>query len=140
MPSPGITLNFRHRKSKNETKHSNFLFRRADQAILIAPDLLYLEVINTAQRCGVPLESVVELLEAQKYLLQMRAVSDAERSKALQIIAQGHDKSGYPSTIYDALFHAMALCNEGVLVTADKRHFAKTEQLGGICLLSELSF
>lgn len=101
--------------------------------------MLYLEVINTAQRCGIPLESVVDLLEAQKYLLQMRAVSDAERKKALQIIAQGHDKSGYPS-IYDALFHAMALCNEGVLVTADKRHFAKTEQLGGICLLSELSF
>ncbi len=116
-----------------------FIQAAADKAILIAPDLLYLEVINTAQRCGIPLEGVVELLEAQKYLLQMRAVSDAERKKALQIIAQGHDKSGYPS-IYDALFHAMALCNGGVLVTADKRHFAKTQQLGGICLLSELSF
>lgn len=46
-----------------------FIQATAGQAILIAPDLLYLEVINTAQRCGIPLEGVVELLEAQKYLL-----------------------------------------------------------------------
>lgn len=107
--------------------------------VLLAPDLLYLEVINTAQRCGVPIDAVVELLEAQKYLLEMRAVSDAERKKAVEIIAQGHEKSGYPS-IYDALFHAMALCNQAVFVTADKRHFTKTQQLGSICLLSEMSF
>lgn len=116
-----------------------FIQAAAGQVILLAPDLLYLEVINTAQRCGVPLEGVVELLEAQKYLLQMRAVSDDERKKALQIIAKGHTKSGYPS-IYDALFHAMALCNKAIFVTADKRHYAKTEHLGSICLLSGLSF
>ena len=69
-----------------------FIQAAAGQVILLAPDLLYLEVINTAQRCGVPLEGVVELLEAQKYLLQMRAVSDDERKKALQIIARGHKK------------------------------------------------
>jgi predicted nucleic acid-binding protein len=101
--------------------------------------LLYLEVVNTAQRCGVPIDSVVELLEAQKYLLQIRAVSDSERKKAIEIIATGHIKSGYPS-IYDALFHAMALCNKAVFVTADKHHYAKTQILGNICLLSELSF
>ena len=85
------------------------------------------------------LDGVVELLEAQKYLLEMRPSSDAERKKALQIIMQGHEKSGYPS-IYDALFHAMALCNNAIFVTADKRHFAKTQQLGSVCLLSELVF
>jgi len=84
-----------------------FIQAAAGQVILLAPDLLYLEVINTAQRCGVPLEGVVELLEAQKYLMQMRAVSDDERKKALHIIAKGHTKSGYPS-IYDALFYNLA--------------------------------
>jgi predicted nucleic acid-binding protein len=54
-------------------------------------------------------------------------------------ISTGHIKSGYPS-IYDALFHAMALCNKAVFVTADKHHYAKTQILGNICLLSELSF
>ena len=116
-----------------------FIQAAADKTQLLAPDLLYLEVVNTAQRCGVPVNSVVELLESQKYLLQMRAVSDDERKKAIQIIANGHAKSGYPS-IYDALFHAMALCNEAVFVTADKRHYAKTQTLGSICLLSDLLF
>ena len=115
-----------------------FILAAAGEAELFAPDLLYLEVVSTAQRCGVPINSVVELLEAQKYLLQIRPVSDNERKKAIEIIASGHAKSGYPS-IYDALFHAMALCNKAMLVTADKRHYAKTNALGNICLLSDLS-
>jgi len=106
---------------------------------LLAPDLLYLEVINTAQRCGVPIDSVVDLLDAQQYLIDIRAVNNTERKKAIEIIANGHVKSGYPS-IYDALFHAMALCNNAVFVTADKRHYAKTKMLGNICLLSKISF
>ena len=36
-----------------------FIQAAAGQVILLAPDLLYLEVVNTAQRCGVPLEGVV---------------------------------------------------------------------------------
>lgn len=116
-----------------------FIKAAEGEAMLFAPDLLFLEVVNTAQRCGVPIDAVVELLEAQRYLMQMRAVTSDERKKALQIIAGGHDKSGYPS-IYDAIFHAMALCNQAVLVTADKRHYAKTQSLGSICLLGSLSF
>ncbi len=116
-----------------------FIKAAEGEAMLFAPDLLFLEVVNTAQRCGVPIDAVVELLEAQRYLMQMRAVTSDERKKALQIIAGGHDKSGYPS-IYDAIFHAMALCNQSVLVTADKRHYAKTQSLGSICLWGSLSF
>lgn len=114
-----------------------FIQAAAGEVMLLAPDLLYLEVVNTAQRCGVPIDSVVDLLAAQQYLLAMRAVSDKERKKAIQIIANGYVKSGYPS-IYDALYHAMALCNNAVFVTADKRHYEKAQLLGGICLLNEL--
>jgi predicted nucleic acid-binding protein len=116
-----------------------FIKAASGEVMLFAPDLLYLEVVNTAQRCGVPIDGVVELLEAQRYLMQLRAVTNDERKQALQIIASGHDKSGYPS-IYDAIFHAMALCNRAVLVTADKRHYAKTQMLGSINLLSGLRF
>lgn len=118
-------------------KAQRFFVKAASAEItLLAPDLLYLEVVNTAQRCGIPLNVVVELLEAQSYLMKMRAVTHAERKYALQIIRNGHDKSGYPS-IYDAIFHAMAVCNDAILVTADQRHYAKTQALGNICLLSE---
>jgi len=105
---------------------------------LTAPDLLFLEVINTAQRCSIPIERVTELLEAQKYLMEIRPATDNERQRALKIITEGHPNSGYPS-IYDALFHALAICNDALFITADKRHYAKTKQLGHICLLSELS-
>lgn len=113
-----------------------FIQAAAGEAELLAPDLLYLEVVSTAQRCAVPINKVVDLLEAQKYLLQIRPITDIERNKAIEIIATSHEKSGYPS-IYDALFHAMALCNEAVLVTTDRRHYAKTNVLGNICLLND---
>lgn len=115
-----------------------FIQAAEGDVMLLAPDLLYLEVVNTAQHCGVPIESVVDLLEAQQYLLDMRAVTDEERKQAIKIIANGHAKSGYPS-IYDALFHAMALCNNAIFITADKRHYAKTQSLGSIGLLSEMA-
>lgn len=115
------------------------LFAQAaeNKAKLLAPDLLFLEVINTAQRCGVPVERIVELLDAQKYLMQMRTFNEEEKKVALQIISQGHPNCGYPS-IYDAIFHAMAICNNAIFITADRRHYEKTKQLGSICLLNKL--
>ncbi len=126
-------------ETDREIAQQLFIQAAENRVALSAPDLLFLEVINTAQRCNVPINSVVELLDAQKYLLQMRAVTNNERKKAIQIIANGHAKSGYPS-IYDALFHAMALCNKAIFVTADKRHYAKAKVFGSVCLLNSLTF
>lgn len=103
---------------------------------LLAPDLLFLEVVNTAQRLGVPVDSVVELLDNTRYLMEVRPVTEHERNKALEIIYNGHKKSGYPS-IYDAVFHAMAICNDATFITADKRHYEKTKQLGYVALLKD---
>ena len=111
---------------------------RLGQYRLIAPDLLYLEVISTANFFHVPISQVVELLEFQcRHLLSLRPLTSEELNKAVEITQIGHQNSGYPS-IYDATFHAMALCNEAVFLTADKRHYAKTLQLGGVCLLGDL--
>jgi predicted nucleic acid-binding protein len=112
-----------------------FVLAAENKVQLLAPDLLFLEVVNTAQRCRVPVNEVVELLEAQKYLMEIRAINRQEQKQALQIVSQGHSKSGYPS-IYDSVFHAMAICNDAVFMTADKRHYEKTKQLGSIALLN----
>lgn len=48
----------------------------------------------------------------------------------------GHDKSGYPS-IYDSIYQSLAMQVEGVFLTADKKHFAKTKQFKHICLLKD---
>jgi predicted nucleic acid-binding protein len=118
---------------------AQYLFIQAaeNKAELFAPDLLFLEIVNTAQRCGVPTGEVVDLREAQKYLMQVRAINEQEQKMALQIIGQGHPNSGYPS-IYDSVFHAMAICNDAVFITADKRHYEKTKQLGFIKLLNDV--
>lgn len=41
-----------------------FIQAASGEVMLFAPDLLYIEVVNTAQRCGVPIDDVLELLEA----------------------------------------------------------------------------
>jgi hypothetical protein len=56
--------------------------------------------------------------------------------KTLEICESGHDKSGFPS-FYDASYHALAINNDCYFITADKRHFNITQQLGHIVLLSD---
>ncbi len=113
------------------------LFEQAaeDQVMLIAPTLLYYEVMATAQYYHLPLFAVLELLEEQiaTNLLLVEPNSTHHR-KAIDIIQQGHPKSGYPS-IYDAIFHALAIIEGGTLITADHRHFSKSKQFGHILML-----
>ena len=117
------------------------LFTRATarEFELQAPDLLYLEVISTANSYKVPIDHVVQLLDFQtRYLLQLRSLTRTEMRKAIEITQQGHPQSGYPS-IYDSVFHAMALSNNATLVTADRRHYEKTKHLGNIVQLKDIA-
>ena len=47
-----------------------------------------------------------------------------------------HEKSGFP-TIYDSIYHALAIQLDAVFLTADKKHYAKAKEYGHIKLLSE---
>jgi predicted nucleic acid-binding protein len=117
------------------------LFERATRRefSLQAPDLLYLEVISTANSYQIPIDFVTQLLDFQtRHLLPLRPLNRAEMKKAIDITQQGHPQSGYPS-IYDSVFHAMAICNDATLVTADRRHYEKTKQLGHIIQLKDCS-
>jgi predicted nucleic acid-binding protein len=105
---------------------------------LIAPTLLFYEVVHTSQSYGLPLKTIVQLLNRQteKNLILIEPSLD-HIQKALEVIDTGHPKSGYPS-IYDAIFHAIAIVEDTFLVTADKKHFAKTKNLGHILLLDDV--
>jgi predicted nucleic acid-binding protein len=52
------------------------------------------------------------------------------------ICQNGHEKSGYP-TMYDSIYHAMAILNEGIFITSDKRHYEKAKTFGYISLLKD---
>lgn len=56
--------------------------------------------------------------------------------KAEEISNFGHIKSGFPS-IYDSIYHAMAIKMNCVFLTADRRHYDKTKKLGNILLLED---
>ena len=52
------------------------------------------------------------------------------------IVSDGQKNSGFPS-LYDSVYHALAINNNCHFVTADKRHEAKTKQFGHIVLLDQ---
>jgi predicted nucleic acid-binding protein len=59
------------------------------------------------------------------------------RIKAIEIARAGSKKSGFPE-LTDSLYHALAILNNAVFVTNDKKHKRKVEEFGHIIELSEL--
>ncbi len=106
-------------------------------ARVFVPDHFIYEVINVAHRLGVDAGKAFDLFDAMRG--NFLTVVSPTRSlwKQAQAIAQdGHPKSGYAS-IYDSIYHALAIDLKGLFITADKRHKAKAAQYGRLMLLSE---
>ena len=58
------------------------------------------------------------------------------RMKAVEIARTGHKKSGYPE-FTDCLYHSLAILNDAVFITNDKRHISKVRSFGSIRELSQ---
>ena len=58
------------------------------------------------------------------------------RMKAIELARTGNKKSGYPE-LTDCLYHALAIMNDAVFITNDKRHIAKVIHFGHIVKLSD---
>ncbi len=102
---------------------------------IIAPDLLKYEVAQTALRHKVSVKTVFKIFEDQiSTLVDQQAPSLEAWQKAEEIFSHGHVKSGYPS-MYDSIYHAIAVVEDGVFITADKRHYEKVKSFGHIVLL-----
>ncbi|MEZ5534507.1 MAG: type II toxin-antitoxin system VapC family toxin [Thiolinea sp.] len=56
------------------------------------------------------------------------------RMKAIELARTGNKKSGYPE-LTDCLYHALAIMNDAVFITNDKRHIAKVSSFGHILAL-----
>ena len=57
------------------------------------------------------------------------------RMKAIEIARTGHKKSGYPE-FTDCLYHSLAILNNAIFITNDKRHISKVKSFGHIKELS----
>ena len=97
---------------------------------LFAPTILSTEVFGIAIHNGLEFDipaRVLQQLEAATLHLIEPNMTLWQRAYA--IAQTGHPKSGYPS-LQDSLYHALAIETGGTFITADKRHLAKTKNLG----------
>lgn len=112
-----------------------------DKIRLIVPGLLLDEI--TEVLCGNlnNLEEVklhIQYLEtlATEGILHIVIPDSKVRMKAIAIARTGNPKSGYPE-LTDSLYHALAILNDAVFISNDRRHIAKVKNFGHIMLLSE---
>ena len=57
------------------------------------------------------------------------------RMKAIEMARIGHAKSGYPE-LTDCLYHSLAILNNAIFITNDKKHISKVRSFGHIQELS----
>jgi len=100
-----------------------------------APDLLKYEIAQITLRKKLSMNEVMVFFEDHiSVLVELTSPDHSVWQEAEKICQYGHIKSGFP-TMYDSIYHAMAIINKGVFVTADRRHFEKAKSFGHICLL-----
>lgn len=107
------------------------------QYTILVPSLFFYEVIAVTTYAKLDVQNVFAVLQAyQDTHLHLIEPNLEMLQTATAMTDQGHPKSGYPS-FYDAIYHAIALCLACPFITADKRHYEKTKQLGRIVLLQD---
>lgn len=104
---------------------------------ITAPNIFSYEIAQIAVKKSISLEQVLTLFETALFkLTDLQIPNKSIWLQAEYICRCGHKKSGFP-TMYDSIYHAMAIINDGVLITSDKRHYEKTRSFGHIALLKQ---
>ena len=107
-----------------------------DTRVLVPEHFLY-ELINVCQKLGIEVSNALKFFGAMKGSILTVVTPDNDMwLLAEQITGEGHLKSGFPS-MYDSIYHALAIESNGVFVTADRKHFAKAEKFSHISLLKD---
>jgi len=107
-----------------------------NNAPVVVPEHFLYELVNVCQKLGVEVSNALKFFDVMKG--SILTVVTPDRSSWLlaeKIAREGHQKSGFPS-MYDSIYHALAIESKGVFVTADKRYFVKTGKFAHISLLS----
>lgn len=106
---------------------------------IIEPSIVVNETINT---CEVNKHDIIEVCDFFRALIDSNIrfieVDSALISKTLEITEQGHKKSGFP-TFSDSMYQAVAIKEDALFITADRRHYMKTQHLGNIMMLSDVN-
>ncbi len=105
---------------------------------ILEPSIVVNETITT---CEVAKHDIQEVCEFFKALIGFRMtlvnIDSQLLDKTLSITKAGHSKSGYP-TFSDSMYNALAIQENALFITADRRHYEKTKHLGNIQLLRNI--
>ena len=135
-----IAIKVLHYETDSEAARRFLQACATEKARIIVPEHFLYELINVCQRLGIAIQNALELFETMKgSILTVVTPGHSAWLLAEKIASDGHKKSGFPS-IYDSIYHSLAIESEGVFVTADKRYYAKAEHHSGICLLEDWEF
>ncbi len=109
---------------------------------IIIPSLVLDEIsevlcgnMNDLDKVTVHIRYLEELIYEE--ILRVVIPTTKIRIHAMKMAREGHKKSGYPE-FNDCLYHALALFNDAVFITNDRKHFAKVKRFGHIQLLSDV--
>lgn len=104
---------------------------------IINPTLFEYELYKTVimGRCNVgDVFSYIEDLEDGTLNAVSLTLRDIE--KAREIVGSSQRNDNLPS-FYDAIYHAIAINNSSIFITADTKYYNKTKHIGNIVLLSK---
>ena len=122
-----------------DRQHAQHLFVKAitDSMPLLAPSLLFYEAFSVALHYSVPFEEVHELFAVQRAAGMRLVEPTLEVLHRARIIATSGEDGAGPPSLQDSIYHALAVVEGGVFITADAKHFAKASQFGQIQLLGK---
>ncbi len=104
---------------------------------IYVPSLFIYEVSNIIASKKLDEKQVFSILK--KYEKSVLKIIDPAQEiffQSIKMAQNGNNKSGYPS-VYDCVYHALAIEQKCNFVTSDAKHFAKTKTFGFIKLLKE---
>ncbi len=102
---------------------------------VFCPDVFLYEVLSIAAQNDFSLsDALATIREFEKSYLVIAPLTIHQLELAMRMAEDGNKKAGFPS-IYDSSYHALAISQAGVFITADKRHVSKAHQYGNVMLL-----
>jgi len=109
------------------------------EILLFAPTLTSYEVLNTLVKEKIPNEEIQEHLLMLKDYTEAKIINLVDYSETLALktleIATIDTKGKRHISSYDAMFHALAVLQQGIFLTADKKHYEKTKDIIDFVLL-----
>jgi len=132
-----IVVKLLHEEADSDTAQRFLKACVEHEARLVAPEHFTYEMMSVASRLGIDLAHVLDLQEGlRETMLTLVTPNRSAWLLAEKIAKTGHPNSGFPS-IYDSIYHALAIEAAGTFITADGRHLAKAESFGHAKLLKE---